>query len=416
MGLCAVLALGVLVALLVSDIPHQIRRTITLTTLVAFGLFAVLGLRKRIRDSTGRRRQAYWCFAAASLLAMLSNLLQLLVPRTGNPSQIVPGDVVLILALSTGVVGLFFFPASPRRTTDLTRMVLDGIVIGGSVLLVAAVTLFPDILVDLHRWPLLVVPVTDVVIATLATLLFLRSSVRDRTMLGLTAASFFCFALSDFGFAFISASQQVFSYGSIIDVGWLSGYLFLVLAIWRNHGPVEEVQLIEKPGGGHGGDVHPVRRGDGRRARLLRGQPGHLALGCAAAAGGAGRAGPADPAGDRQRPAAAGLEQRVQERTRSLRQVTARTDLLVNAVGEGIYGVDRHGLITFVNPATASALGFAPTALIGEDAHATFHAAGPTAPPTRSRSATSARRSVRAGPTPRTTPTSAPTAACSRWR
>jgi len=95
MGLCAVLALGVLVALLVSDIPHQIRRTITLTTLVAFGLFAVLGLRNRIRDSTGRRRQAYWCFAAASLLAMLSNLLQLLVPRTGDPSQIVPGDVVL---------------------------------------------------------------------------------------------------------------------------------------------------------------------------------------------------------------------------------------------------------------------------------------------------------------------------------
>ena len=380
MGVCAVLALGVLVALLVSDIPHQVRRTITLTTLVAFGLFAVTGFRNRIRASTGRRRQAYWCFAGASLLATLSNLLQLLFPRTGSPSQIVPGDVVLNLALATGVVGLFFFPSARRRATDLTRMVLDGIVIGGSVLLVAAVTLVPDILVDAHRWPLLVVPVCDVVIATLATLLFLRSSVRDRMMLGLTAGSFFCFALSDFGFAFISASQQVFSYGSIIDVGWLSGYLFLALAIWapRNHGPVEEVQLVE---------TSPVLGTVAMFTLFV------AAMGIALGSFAANRV--TSPSvvllllvvlavlarqillvvdNDQLR---LSLEQRVQERTRSLRQVTARTDLLVNAVGEGIYGVDRSGLITFVNPATASALGYAPTALIGRDAHATFHAAGP---------------------------------------
>ena len=37
------------------------------------------------------------------------------------------------------------------------------------------------------------------------------------------------------------------------------------------------------------------------------------------------------------------LEQRVIERTRSLRQVTQQSDLLVNSVGDGIYGVDRPG-------------------------------------------------------------------------
>ncbi|MGI3782688.1 MAG: ATP-binding protein, partial [Janthinobacterium lividum] len=71
------------------------------------------------------------------------------------------------------------------------------------------------------------------------------------------------------------------------------------------------------------------------------------------------------------------LEERVAERTRSLRQITARTDLMVESVGEGIYGVDPDGLITFVNPAAAQALGYAADDLTGCDAHATFHARGP---------------------------------------
>ena len=75
------------------------------------------------------------------------------------------------------------------------------------------------------------------------------------------------------------------------------------------------------------------------------------------------------------------LEERVAERTRSLRQITARTDLLVDSVGEGIYGVDPDGLITFVNPAAAQALGYAADELTGRDAHATFHARGPDGRP-----------------------------------
>ena len=67
------------------------------------------------------------------------------------------------------------------------------------------------------------------------------------------------------------------------------------------------------------------------------------------------------------------LERRVIERNRSLRQVTQQSDLLVNSVGDGIYGVDRDGLVTFVNPAAARALGYRPHELIGRDAHATFH-------------------------------------------
>jgi PAS domain S-box-containing protein len=68
-----------------------------------------------------------------------------------------------------------------------------------------------------------------------------------------------------------------------------------------------------------------------------------------------------------------GLERLVDERTRLLNQVSQQSDLLLTSVGDGIYGVDRTGAVTFVNPAAARALGYSANELIGQQAHATFH-------------------------------------------
>ena len=43
-------------------------------------------------------------------------------------------------------------------------------------------------------------------------------------------------------------------------------------------------------------------------------------------------------------------------------------------MGDGIYGVDADGMVTFVNPAALDVLGFPAAELIGREAHATFHA------------------------------------------
>ncbi len=53
----------------------------------------------------------------------------------------------------------------------------------------------------------------------------------------------------------------------------------------------------------------------------------------------------------------ASLEQRVIERSTELAEVTQRTDLLVDSVEDGVYGVDSQGRVTFVNPAGARLLG-----------------------------------------------------------
>ena len=49
------------------------------------------------------------------------------------------------------------------------------------------------------------------------------------------------------------------------------------------------------------------------------------------------------------------------------------SDLILKAAGEGIYGLDREGRTTFINPAAAAMLGWDPDALIGKPMHALIH-------------------------------------------
>ncbi len=65
-------------------------------------------------------------------------------------------------------------------------------------------------------------------------------------------------------------------------------------------------------------------------------------------------------------------------RTRkSIEQERRRLAGILASVGDGVYGVDREGRVTFINPAARAILGFPPeAAIIGESAHRLFHAAG----------------------------------------
>jgi len=48
-------------------------------------------------------------------------------------------------------------------------------------------------------------------------------------------------------------------------------------------------------------------------------------------------------------------------------------ELILSSAGEGIYGLDREGLTTFVNPAAAEMLGWDPDELLGKPQHAVTH-------------------------------------------
>ena len=50
-----------------------------------------------------------------------------------------------------------------------------------------------------------------------------------------------------------------------------------------------------------------------------------------------------------------------------------QNDLILNAAGEGIFGLDNQGKHTFVNPAAARMLGYEPKELYGQPSHMTWH-------------------------------------------
>ena len=54
-------------------------------------------------------------------------------------------------------------------------------------------------------------------------------------------------------------------------------------------------------------------------------------------------------------------------------QLSQRNQLILNAAGEGIYGLDPEGRCTFVNPAAAQLLGFGVDEILGQKTHPLFH-------------------------------------------
>jgi len=66
------------------------------------------------------------------------------------------------------------------------------------------------------------------------------------------------------------------------------------------------------------------------------------------------------------------ISKRVEAQNSVLRQAEEKSALL-NAMGEGVYGVDPEGKCTFVNPAALKQLGYAEQEVLAQDQHALFH-------------------------------------------
>lgn len=61
------------------------------------------------------------------------------------------------------------------------------------------------------------------------------------------------------------------------------------------------------------------------------------------------------------------------EAEEALHLATRQRELILESVGDGIYGIDLEGRLTFINEAGARVLGYAPDALVGRDVHEMIH-------------------------------------------
>ncbi len=380
-------------AILFSSAPAPVRLAVTAIGMVGGAIAMTVGCRIRARHAvrtsdpnTRRRARAWNHFVVAGALAALSNLLLITLGTiSSDPGATAPASVALFLALLAGIIGMCTFPLARRRATDLARMVLDGVVLGGSALCVLSLTVLPNILKASVGDNLLgsAFSVGDVIIATVAVLLLLRAAPQDRSPLAAVALGFSCYAASDFAYALTSTEAQ-YIFGTPTDLGWIAGYGLLALGAHSPgsdatpHGerPVERIPVL--------GTIFLfsllVTAAGLSLAKLAQDKldPVPAVLFIAVLIGALARQLLLVVDNDRLH---RGLERAVEDRTRQLRQETQWSRLLVTSVGDGIYGVDAEGNVTFVNPAAAEALGYRPSELEGRPAHATFHATQPDGTP-----------------------------------
>ena len=378
MACLAGLVAGIVFAVLMASIPSaETRAMVTTLFLLGFGVLAAVLAIRRTGLSVGRLKRAWLILSIGLCLGISSNLISLgLLPG----EALILVDPLLMVALLCSLVALMLFPTARRRRADLIRLVMDGLVVGGSVLFMGSATIFPTLLAKQDgslgsQVQILALPVLDLVIATAAILLIARSAAQSRTPLILVGVAFLLYSVSDMAYA-VNVSVGAAGLGSWWDLGWMGGYFFLSLAALHPD-PAEPVaHRSAEPSAVRSTFVFFGIFLAAAATNMLAEARGELDIGAWIVWGFL-----LLVVVTRQivlvmdnEYLRRSLEVRVQARTRELRAITHQREMLLSSVADGIYGVDRAGTITMVNGATVSLLGRSERSLIGANAHDLFHA------------------------------------------
>lgn len=373
-GLCTVLAV-----LLAGPFSASARETASGVGLLLGGVLGILSCGWRARSSQGLRRRSWALLAGAAAVAVAGNLWVVLTGSDPVESPSLVGETSIGVALLLSIAGLLHFSSMRHRGVELVLMSLDGLVVGGAVLIITSVLVYPQILGSATETPsarsaALVFPVLDVVLVTVALLLVVRSRA-DGAVLTLVAGGFVMYAVADLEFA-VLAAQDRFQFGTPLDLGWIAGYLLVAVAAWHPKAGGGAAQLERSTAGADASGTIllftvlivaiVVQIAFGQDEPLSRTQAG-LWLMVAVAAGARQTLLAIDNSALRR-----GLERRVRDQTADLRRLVRQTEVLLSSVGDGIYGVDPDGRVTFINPSGAEALKYQPEDLLGASARDLF--------------------------------------------
>src|SRR4051794_40421732 len=162
--------------------------------------------------TTGALRRAWVLFAFMGAAWTIGNVVwfvQSLEPVKPFPTV---SDLFFVVALVLAAVGLLRFPAGRRVKNDRVRLLLDGLLIGCSVLFLSSVLVLEEMFArlgpGLGALLLAVYPLGDVLLASLALLLLTRSPGRRRVDLVLLACGLLVYAVEDTAYALLQARDE----------------------------------------------------------------------------------------------------------------------------------------------------------------------------------------------------------------
>jgi PAS domain S-box-containing protein len=370
-----VCAAGLLLSTSWLDAGQKVRLSVSL--FVAVTAAALASCLWAAHSTAGRTRWFWLIFASAAALWTAGNAFwfyyQVVASEVPFPSV---SNFCWALAQPVAAAGLLGLALGGRARDDRSRVLLDGLSIGASVLLISRHLVIEEVFAGLGSgigaFLLATVPLGNALLASLAILLLSRLPGRLRADLVLLALGMFIFSVADTAYALLGA-RGLFQTGTPWDLGWIAGTLLIALAAMA-------------PSARSTGTATLGAAATSRLGALLVYGTFALAMSTITFTGidswfeavligallivvGARQV---VLAGDNDA-LRRDLEAKVVARTEDLAKLARRHERILDAVGEGIYGVDVQGRISFVNPAGARLLGYTSNELLGRDAHTTFH-------------------------------------------
>jgi PAS domain S-box-containing protein len=211
-----------------------------------------------VRNS-GRTRTAWALFALSALSWGLGEVVWSVYQVGLGVAVPFPSaaDAGFLLAIPFAVAGVFAFTSAPTRLATRSEAVLAGAIVALSLVFVAWAFGLGMVYQTSPASPAaqfigLAYPVGDIITATVLVLALRRARRAEIGRMALLLGGLAFNALADSAFAYLTANGTYGALGSVLDTGWVVGYLMIALApLWpagrvgeqRAEGPIELWQL-----------------------------------------------------------------------------------------------------------------------------------------------------------------------------
>jgi PAS domain S-box-containing protein len=160
-------------------------------------------------------------------------------------------DIGFLSAIPLAAAGILCFFSTPRGTSTRLRLWLDGAIVFLALFFVAWTLGLKTVYADTQD-PLfekiidLAYPVSDAVIGTILVLAIRRARDESHGRLLLLLGGLAANSIADSAFSFLTATGAYGPNGSLLDTGWVAGYLMIGLAALWPAAPARKVEEVGK--------------------------------------------------------------------------------------------------------------------------------------------------------------------------
>ena len=166
-------------------------------------------------------------------------------------------DAGYLIAIPFAILGVFAFTSAPTRLATRGETVLAGAIVALSLLFIAwnfgLGRVYETSNSGIGALAIgLAYPISDIITATGLVVALRRAQKAEFGRMALLLGGIAAYSLADSAFAYLNADGTYGAIGSVLDTGWVAGYLLIALApLWpapssakaRQEGPIELWQL-----------------------------------------------------------------------------------------------------------------------------------------------------------------------------